>query len=252
MPLRSAASASSYRPSAVRLVARPTWDAARNGSSAIACCLSATASSSLPSTAIRVARLLVTAAFCGASSRARRYSASASANLKSLFIRTTPCAKCESARFGYRSSDRFAGTGFCDRLLSFLRRNTDVVVHQTPRRERQLRVGERITRVAPDRLLVVAERFARILASAAIRIEISLQERVVGLDILIRWRGRGGQLRGLRVVPQQRDLELLRHRAGNLRLHREDVLQFPVVGFRPDIGTVCGFDQRHRDPHPIG
>ena len=56
----------------------------------------------------------------------------------------------------------------------------------------------------------------------------------------------------LPVSAEQRDLELLRHRAGNLRLHREDVLQFAVVGFRPDIAAVARFDQRHRDAHPIG
>ena len=82
-------------------------------------------------------------------------------------------------------------------------------------------------------------------------VEISLQEGVVGLDILVRRRGRGGQLHGLPVVPEQRDLELFRHCARNLRLHREDVLQFPIVGFRPDIGAVARFDQRHRDAHPI-
>ena len=94
------------------------------------------------------------------------------------------------------------GTGFCDRLLSFFRRNTDVVGGQIHRRERQLRVGERVTRVEPDRLLVVADRFAGILGGAAIGVEISLQERVVGLDILVRRRGRGGQLRGLPVVAR--------------------------------------------------
>ena len=144
------------------------------------------------------------------------------------------------------------GTGFCDCLFSFFRRNTAVAGGQIQRRARQLRIGERVTRVEPDRLLVVADRFAGILGGAAIEVKISLQERVVGLDILVRRRGRGGQLRGLPVVPEQRDLELLRHRAGNLRLHREDVLQFPVVGFRPDIGAVARFDQRHRDAHPIG
>ncbi len=65
-------------------------------------------------------------------------------------------------------------------------------------------------------------------------------------------RSRGGQLRGLSVGSEQRDLELFRHRAGYLRLHREDILQFPVVGVGPDIGAVAGFDQRHRDAHPIG
>ena len=144
------------------------------------------------------------------------------------------------------------GTGFCDRLFSFFSRKPAVVGGQIHRRDRQLRIGERVTRVEPDRLLVVADRFAVILGGAAIVVKIPLQESVVGLDILVRRRGRGGQLRGLPVVPEQRDLELLRHRPGNLRLHREDVLQFPVVGFRPDIGAVARFDQRYRDAHPIG
>ena len=45
---------------------------------------------------------------------------------------------------------------------------------------------------------------------------------------------------------------MLRHRAGDLRLHRKDVLQIPVVGFPPDIGAIAGFDQPHRDAHAIG
>src|SRR5215472_18304798 len=88
------------------------------------------------------------------------------------------------------------GTGFSDCLLLFLRRNT-IAGPQINRLDRQLRVGERVTRVEPDRLLVVVDRFARILGGAAIGIKISLQERVVSLDILGRWRGRGGQWHGL-------------------------------------------------------
>ena len=57
---------------------------------------------------------------------------------------------------------------------------------------------------------------------------------------------------GWPLLAEERDLELLRHRAGNLGLDREDVLQLPVVGFRPDIGAVARFDQRDRDPHPVG
>ena len=56
----------------------------------------------------------------------------------------------------------------------------------------------------------------------------------------------------LAVALEQRDLQLLRDRAGDLRLHREDVLQFPVVGVGPDIGAVGGFNQRHRDADPVG
>ena len=66
------------------------------------------------------------------------------------------------------------GAGFRDRLFSFFRRNPAVVGGQSHRRGRQLRIGERVTRVEPDRLLVVADRFAEIVGGAAIEIEISL------------------------------------------------------------------------------
>ena len=94
------------------------------------------------------------------------------------------------------------GAGFCDRLFSFFRRKPGVVGGQIHRRDRQLRIGERVTRVEPDRLLVVADRFAGIVGGAAIGVKISLQKGVVGLDILVRRRGRGGQLRGLPVVAR--------------------------------------------------
>ena len=58
------------------------------------------------------------------------------------------------------------GAGFRDRLFSFFRRKTGEVGGQTQRRDRQLRIGERVTRVEPDRLLVVADRFAE---SSAVR-----------------------------------------------------------------------------------
>ena len=134
---------------------------------------------------------------------ARRYSASASAKLKSTFSRIAPCAECASARFGSSSSERFAEARAVAIALPLLSsQHCRVAGSQIHRRDRQLRIGERVTRVEPDRLLVVADRFADIVGGAAIVVEISLQESVVGLDILIRRRGRGGQLRGLPVVAR--------------------------------------------------
>src|SRR5207253_259081 len=82
--------------------------------------------------------------------------------------------------------------GFYDRLFSFFRRKTRVVGGVSQRVDRQLRKGERVMRVKPDCLLVVADRFAGILEGAAIVVKIPLQKGVVGLDILVRRRGRGG------------------------------------------------------------
>ena len=60
------------------------------------------------------------------------------------------------------------GTGFCDRLFSFFRRKTrSVIGGQTVGGVRQLRIGERVTRVEPDRLLVVADRLPGVLGRAA-------------------------------------------------------------------------------------
>src|SRR5206468_12831656 len=97
-------------------------------------------------------------------------------------------------------------TGFCHRLFFFFRRDMAETGDQVYRRGREFRVGEGVTRIEPYRLLVVADRLAEIVGGAQIEMKISLQKGVVSLDILRR--GRGGQLRSLPVVPQQRDLEL--------------------------------------------
>ena len=117
------------------------------------------------------------AGFCGASSRARRYFASAAAKLKSMILRIAPCAECASARFGSSSSALFAeARAFAIASCLSFARDTPVAGGQIQRRGRQLRIGERVTRVEPDRLLVVADRFAHILGGASIEVEISLQE----------------------------------------------------------------------------
>ena len=237
----------------MRLFARLKWAPLRNGSSAIAACVSATPSSIRPEYGHQAAQILRHAWIL------RREFESAAvfpfgAGEIVIDVLQDPAFCQMRLREILVQTERALrrGPSFCDRLLSFFQRNTAVDAGQIPRRDRQLGIGQRVTRVESDRLFVVADRFAGILLGAALAVEIPLQEGVVGLDVVVRRRGRGGQLCALPVVPQERDLELFRDRPGYLRLQREDVLQFPVVGFRPDIGPIGRFDQRHRDAHPLG
>ena len=58
-------------------------------------------------------------------------------------------------------------------------------------------------------------------------------------------------LRRLRVgLTEQRGAQLRHHRLCDVVLHREDVLQRPVVGLRPEVVAVRDLDELHRDPHP--
>ena len=66
------------------------------------------------------------------------------------------------------------GTGFFGGLFYFFSRHKAVVGAKIQGGRRQLGVGERVTRVEPDRLLIVADRFAVILGDAAIKVEIPL------------------------------------------------------------------------------
>ena len=56
---------------------------------------------------------------------------------------------------------------------------------------------------------------------------------------------------GLRRLPEQRDLELLDHRRGDLVLHREDVVELPVPGVRPQVRVRARLDQLRGDAHLV-
>src|ERR1700759_5059883 len=98
--------------------------------------------------------------------------------------------RVESQRL-LRRGARFGGD-----LLNFFARNQTITHGEVPRCGGELRVGESVTRIESDRLFVVVDRSARILGRVAVVVEISTQKRVVGIDVLVRRRRSGSQLRG--------------------------------------------------------
>src|SRR5574337_169566 len=70
-----------------------------------------------------------------------------------------------------------------------------------------------------------------------------LQHQLVGLDIAA-----GRLVARHDGLAQQLDLERLGHSLTDLRLDREDVLQFLIVAVRPEAGPVSGADHADRDP----
>jgi hypothetical protein len=49
----------------------------------------------------------------------------------------------------------------------------------------------------------------------------------------------------------QRDAQRLGDPTGDVRLDGEDVVELPVVGFRPEVVAIAGVDQLCRDPNPL-
>jgi hypothetical protein len=71
-----------------------------------------------------------------------------------------------------------------------------------------------------------------------------LQEEAVGLGVP------GGRERG-RAASQQRHLQGPRHRACDLVLDPEDVVQLAIIGLRPQVKAIGRIDQVCRDPDPV-
>ena len=56
---------------------------------------------------------------------------------------------------------------------------------------------------------------------------------------------------GVRRLAQQGAAQFRHHRLRDVVLHREDVIQGPVVGLRPQVIAVGHLHQLHRDAHPV-
>ncbi len=53
------------------------------------------------------------------------------------------------------------------------------------------------------------------------------------------------------LTRQQARLQRFDHGGGNLILHLEDVIELPVIGFRPDVIAVVGADELGGDTQTI-
>ena len=96
----------------------------------------------------------------------------------------------------------------------------------------------RVARVDRQRLLVQRDGMFVSFGGAKARDVACLQEQRIGLRL---------DFLGLRHVPQQRDLELIDHRRGDLVLHREDVVKLAVPGVRPQGPVRARLDQLRGD-----
>jgi hypothetical protein len=108
--------------------------------------------------------------------------------------------------------------------------------------DRQSRVGQCVVRIEPDRLAEMGDGLEVVGAVSALGVIASLQQRIVRSQVAAR-----RFVRGLDRAAEQCGLQGAGNRRGDLRLHREHVLQPALIGLRPELAAVGRIDQRRDD-----
>ena len=117
---------------------------------------------------------------------------------------------------------------------------------------------QRVVRVERQRLLEQRNRAVGVRLRHALTVELPLQVQLEGFRVVAAPErrlvhvGRGGRAGGrLGWRAQQRHAQLLDHRLRDVVLHGEDIVEFAVVGFRPEVRIRGHLDQLRGDAHAL-